>query len=313
MKKHWKPILTLLVLSSVLTELLSTNLSPSQFFQPAVLLLLMTVGYGFPILVIREIAIRKQLGLLGLFFLGVMYGLYNEALVARTIFNPFHAPIDTFATYGLVDNIRIPWALTITFWHALYAVIYPILSVGYLFPHSATESWIGKKLAWVLGAGSLLFGVVTFFGGSLQSPREEISHFVFIVISLALLWWCAQKFAPSAKVSQGTSILFSWKNPGLGLILYVALFFLPMMFSVFNIWPVFYIAYFALITGVGMRKLLRVQEVPLRKMVLIGLGGEIALALMAVFVNLPLGLIFLAIFIAAIFGVKRKPEFSVKE
>lgn len=320
MKNHWKPILAFLVLSSVLTELLSSNAPIAIFFQPVVLLLLFTVGYGFPILVIREIAIRKQLGLLGLFFLGVMYGLYNEALVARTIFNPFHSPIDTFATYGLIGNIRIPWALSISSWHALYAVIYPILFVGYLFPHSATESWIGKKTTWFLGIVSLLYGVLTFFKGTPETPPGGVNHFIFIVISCTLLWWLSGRVAKIPKPSQAISVPFSWKSPGLGLLLYVALSFLPGIFSIFSIKPIFYIAYFVLIALLGMRKLSRVPEVSFQKMVLVGLGGEIALALFVGVLMLFAGnmivviqsLIFIVIFAVAILKVKKKPGFVAK-
>lgn len=98
------------------------------------------MGYGFPVLVIREIAVRRNLGLLALFALGVIYGIYNEGFVARTIsIEPFHTPVDAFAAYGLVGNIRIPWALTITTWHALHAAIYPIAFAHYLFPGSASH------------------------------------------------------------------------------------------------------------------------------------------------------------------------------
>lgn len=314
MKNHWKQILTFLVLSSVLTELLSSNAPISVFFQPVVLLILLTVGYGFPILVIREIAIRKNLGLLGLFFLGIMYGFYNEALVAKTIFNPFHSPFDTFAAYGLIGNIRVPWALAITFWHALYAVIYPILFVGYLFPRSATESWVGKKTTWVLGIVSLLYGVLAFFNGTPEVPPGGLSHFIFIVISCALLWWLSGRVAKMPKPSQAVSVPFSWKSPGLGLLLYVALFFLPFIFSLFQLAPVFFIAYFALITLVGIRKLSRVPEVSLQKMVLVGLGGEIALALFVGVLMLFAGnvvvvmqsLIFIIIFAIAILKMRKK-------
>src|SRR5579864_6219810 len=133
MKEHWKPILALLIVSPLLAELMTGNAPIGLFFRPWDFLLLVTVGYGFPILVIREIAARKKLGLLGLFFLGVAYGLYNEALIAGTVFSGFNSPVATFASYGLIGNIRIPWMLTISFWHALYAVIYPIVFISYLW------------------------------------------------------------------------------------------------------------------------------------------------------------------------------------
>lgn len=90
--------------------------------------------------------------------------------------------------------------------------------------------------------------------------------------------------------------------------------FLPFIFSFFSIKPIFYIAYFVLIALLGMRKLSRVPEVSLQKLVLVGLGGEIALALFVGVIMLFAGnmvvviqsLIFTIIFIAAILKMRGK-------
>lgn len=314
MKKRWKPILALLVLSPLLTELLTGSAPASAFFQPWLFLLLATVGYGFPVLVIREIAIRKNFGLLGLFFLGVAYGLYNEALVARTIFNPFHSPVDTFAIYGLIGNIRIPWALTISFWHALHAVIYPIAFVSYLWPDHAREPWINKKAAWFLGLGSVIFGILTFFSGPPANPRGEVGDFIFIILSWALLWWLSNRFSGTPKIALPDKTSFNWKIPSFGIGLYVVLFFLPLIFSKLNLGLILFVTYFLLITIFFIRKFSMIQEVPVEKLVLIGLGGEIPVALFAILISLPFGrmdqvlvdLVFLAAFIFFIVKLKSK-------
>ena len=69
MRSHWKPLLALLLTTPFLTELLSDSMPAREFFRPPVLLFLATVGYGFPILLLREFAVRRHLGLAGLFVL----------------------------------------------------------------------------------------------------------------------------------------------------------------------------------------------------------------------------------------------------
>lgn len=72
MRAHWKPVLALLLLPPFVTELLTGSLPASKFFQPPVFLFLATVGYGFPVLLLREFAVRRQPGVAGLFLLGIV-------------------------------------------------------------------------------------------------------------------------------------------------------------------------------------------------------------------------------------------------
>jgi len=275
MKKHLKPILALLLLTTILTELLTTNFTLFTLIaQPWILLLLLTMGYGFPILVIREIIIRKNLGLLGIFFLGIIYGLYNEGLVARTIFNHFHAPIDTFAVYGLVENIRIPWTLTITFWHALHALIYPLAFVHYLYPTHSQESWIGKKTAWFLAILVLAFGSVVFFLPSSEKISGQLNHYIFMILSCLVLWFISKKmYAP--KISY-TETPFSWRKIGFGILLYLIITFVPILFAGLKLPLVLFIIYFGLMTFWGIRKLSKTPEIALFNIVMIGIGSAFA-------------------------------------
>jgi len=314
MKKNWKPILALLVLSPLLTELLAVNLPISVFFQPIVFLLLVTVGYGFPVLIIREIAIRKNFGLFGLFFLGLIYGLYNEALLAKTIFHPFHSPIETFTAYGLVENIRVPWALVISSWHSLYAVLFPIVFVHYLFPSSAQETWIGKKTAWVLAFISLVFGISTFFRASPPEPRGQIVHFVVILACWFILWWLAKRASKTPKIRYIKGVAFSWKNLNLGGMLCLVVLVIPLVFSIVNLELISFILYFLLIATFGIHKLSKIQEIPLNKIVLIALGAEVSLAILTILVTLPFGkleqaissFVFVVIFTVIIFRLRKK-------
>src|SRR6266699_1010025 len=120
-RQCWKPVLLLRVLSPFLAEVISGGTPVTVFFLPWVFFPYVIFLYGIPVLILREVAARRKFGLLGLWCLGLIYALYNEGLFAQTLFYPHHAPLDTFSTYGLVANVRIPFALWISFWHGLFS------------------------------------------------------------------------------------------------------------------------------------------------------------------------------------------------
>jgi hypothetical protein len=138
-KQRWKSVLLLIVLAPVLAEVISGGTPITQMFLPWILVFYVVFLYGFQVLVIREVAVRGRLGLLGLWCLGTVYGLYNEGLRAQTLFYPLHSPIAAFSGYGLVADVRIPFTIWITFWHGLFSVVIPVLVVEYLFPAQAAR------------------------------------------------------------------------------------------------------------------------------------------------------------------------------
>lgn len=179
-----------MVASPFLAEVLTGSTPVTLFFTPIVFLLFVTVGYGIPVLIIRELYVRYSLSFASLFFLGFAYGVVNEGLFAQTIFHPFHAPIPELALYGLVENVRIPFLLVISSWHALYAVVFPILLVHWLFPAVATTSWASKRLLWALGLLSLAFGSVGFFQTERAAEFPDFPEVLTGSVGHYLFLWC---------------------------------------------------------------------------------------------------------------------------
>ncbi|MBX9906722.1 hypothetical protein K2X96_02385 [Patescibacteria group bacterium] len=283
------PILALLFLSSFLTETLTGSSPVSVFFQPIVFILFITVGYGFPVLIIREIYVRKNLSILSLFVLGFAYGLWNEGLFAQTIFYPLHSPILSFAEYGLIENIRVPFALTISSWHALYAVIYPILFVSYLFPKLQETPWISKKTAWILGIASVLFGSLGFFNNLRDVEFGEIGtqitgnleHYVFLLIISIILITTALVLPRRQKTAFPNNTTISTKKLILyGIALYCAVFFLPYVFSLLKLPALLFFVYFFSLWSAGAYLYTRLPPLSLREKVLVGLSGEIPVMLL---------------------------------
>lgn len=285
------PILLLLFLSPFLAEVLTGSSPIYTFFMPVTFILFTTAGYGFPVLILRELYIRKRLSLLALFIVGLAYGLWNEGLFAQTIFYPFHSPIDSFGTYGVYGDIRIPFMLAISSWHALFAVVFPILFVNYVFKEQACRPWISKKLAWVLGGLSFAFGTAGSFMNTHQAEFGDTtrlltgnpSHYVFLVITAVILTIIALQLPRTLNTMRLVPV--SAKALLLrGVGLYLAVFFVPYLLASAGLPAPLFIGYFVLVFILGSYYYYRTPSLTLEGTVLVALGGEICVTLLGIFV-----------------------------
>lgn len=161
---RWRPVLIFVLIAPLLTELLSTNVTLLQFVvQPWLYPFFATLGYGIPVLLIRDTALRWRLGQPGLCALGLIYGIYNEGLWAKTFLLTQHMPVHEFEGYGVIAGIALPWALTISLWHALYAVVFPLTIVVYLCPKERDSPWLGRKTYYALLALIADLAMLPFF------------------------------------------------------------------------------------------------------------------------------------------------------
>ncbi|MGA2245690.1 MAG: hypothetical protein ABSH48_11880 [Verrucomicrobiota bacterium] len=191
MGSRWKPVIALLLITPFLTELLSGNLPPSVFFRPQVFLCLATIAYGFPVVLLREFAVRRQLGLAGLFLLGLVYGIFNEGILAKTFYLATNVPIRNFDGYGFVFGMAIPWAITISLWHALHSFIYPVVAISYFFPEHRQSPWLTWRASVWLAAPTVAVGSLVFFLPGNGRPRGDAVHFIVMLAVICLLLWLA--------------------------------------------------------------------------------------------------------------------------
>jgi hypothetical protein len=188
-RTYLKPILTLVFIIPFLTELISGNLLPSKFFQPHIFLLL-SVVYGVVVLIIRELSVKWQLGIEGIFVLGIAYGIYNEGICAKTLLMAENVPLaQAYGHYNLFAGINLAWAMMILLWHSLHAVVYPILILDYLYPQAQYHPWLNQKWSISLTAIFSLIGIGMFLnpGGEFQSPAVYLVVFIVIIGLLILL------------------------------------------------------------------------------------------------------------------------------
>src|SRR5260370_10351554 len=162
--KHLKPVITLMLITPFLTEVLTTNVSITAMLHPKVLLAMMTIGYGFAVLLLRELAIRMKAGVASMVLLGLIYGMYNEGLIAKTFLRVHGVRITTSDSYGLYGGVGTAWALSISTWHAFFAFLFPIVIVYSLYPREREERWLNGAVLAVLAAITLLISGLVFFG-----------------------------------------------------------------------------------------------------------------------------------------------------
>ena len=256
-KQNWKPILLLIVLAPFLAEIISGATPLPQFFLPGIFLGYVIVLYGLQVLVIREVAIRGKLGLLGLWCLGLVYGLYNEGLRAETLFYPLPAPLEEFFAYGLVGGVRVPFTVWISLWHGLFSVVTPILLVEYLFPDKARQPWLPLKATWSVAVLSVATAVAYFvFLGdeaTTQPSATLAAHLGFMVVAALVLSYVAGKLPRTPRItanSDGHS--FTWRRFSAGALLYVVMVIVPEVLAQAKVpWPLFvlYLAAVATVAG----------------------------------------------------------------
>ncbi len=181
MKSFTLPIITLALISPTLTELLCSNIPASIFFQPHIFLLVV-IAYGFPVLVIREMSVRWNLGIFGIIVMGLAYGLYNEGICAKTLLMNENVPIPSFDGY-VRFTFNWAWATLILVWHALHSILYPIVIVSYFFPKVRKEKWLRNWQKNTVMALFSLLGLLSFF----TTPKVNASPIYIPIFFVAIV------------------------------------------------------------------------------------------------------------------------------
>ena len=184
------PALVLFFLSPVLAELMTGSAPPSEFFNPLGFAFIVA-WYGSGALLIREIAVRKNLSWGGIFVLGMAFGALEEGIFVKTFFDPHAVDLDQFALLGRYFGTNIPWAVYLTLFHALCSILFPIMLTYLFFRSDVQKAWIGKKrmvLCVISLTGLSLFGWY-FFDPSLSGkpyiPRP--AHFLGTLVVILIL------------------------------------------------------------------------------------------------------------------------------
>jgi hypothetical protein len=111
------PAITLMLIAPVFTELLTATVPVHVMVRLVLFLSLGTIGYGFPVLLLRECRSEKGGGSAHI-LLGLVYGIYNEGWIAKSFLQTHGLPIPNFDGYGFFGGMELGGGMSMSAWHA---------------------------------------------------------------------------------------------------------------------------------------------------------------------------------------------------
>lgn len=147
LKAH--PLLCLLILTPGIPEYLSgsSNMALLVTFPPLFFLLLAAnlALYGPGVILIREAKIRWNKGWASVFLMGAAYGIVEEGLALRTLFNPTSSVVGNLGVYGHWLGVNWVWTVGLVIFHSVFSIGLPIFIFGLAFPDLKSKSLVSTK------------------------------------------------------------------------------------------------------------------------------------------------------------------------
>ena len=137
------PWLTLLILAPLLGEIVSGHQPPIELCNPLAVALFM-LPYGFGALLCRELFRRWKKGWISLVLLAVAYGIYEEAVVVRSVFDPEWAELDILKPYHAL-GVNWTYAEMLIHFHVLVSIAAAVFLAEMIHSDVREEPWLGRK------------------------------------------------------------------------------------------------------------------------------------------------------------------------
>ncbi|HUY77891.1 MAG TPA: hypothetical protein VMV29_14055 [Ktedonobacterales bacterium] len=150
-ERKWLVIVVFCLFAGLIPEtIITSSTSPLKIVLNPLSLPFIALFYGTADLLVREIIVRRRVGLASVLLLGAAFGFVNEGVAAGTWYT-VHNPALIF-----IGGVDWTWALALTIFHIIISVITPIAFIEIVFP-----SIRGKPLLrrWGMAiCGVLFFG-----------------------------------------------------------------------------------------------------------------------------------------------------------
>src|SRR5437867_7835355 len=125
----------------------STNIS-ILVLNPPVFFLLLAANlalYGPGVILIREAKIRWNKGWSSIFLMGAAYGIVEEGLALRTLFNPTSSVVGNLGVYGHWLGVNWVWTVGLLIFHSVFSIGLPIFIFGLAFPDLKSRSLVSTR------------------------------------------------------------------------------------------------------------------------------------------------------------------------
>lgn len=146
---RFKAVLTLLLLSPAIPELLTGSTPFWAFINPINLAVLIVI-YGFTTLLLRDYCVIRGYNYEDLLLLGAVMGLLVEGLAVNTFYDNRIEKLGDFATYGRFLDINWNWAVYLVIFHSIWSVVVPVMITESLYPSIRGETLTTSKQRVVL-------------------------------------------------------------------------------------------------------------------------------------------------------------------
>jgi hypothetical protein len=141
--KRIAPGVVLLFLAPALGELVSGHQPPLDFLNPLTFIVL-CLPYGFGALLCRELAVRWKKGWPSLLLLALAYGLYEEGIVVRSIFDPHWGELEALAQRQHFVGVNWVYTLGLLHFHVLISIGASVKLAEILCPTRRQDRWLSN-------------------------------------------------------------------------------------------------------------------------------------------------------------------------
>lgn len=142
--KRPSPGVALLFLGPLCGELISGHQSLFEFINPLAFVLT-ALPYGCGAIVCRELVVRWKKGWFSLVLLGIVYGLYEEAVVARSFWDPDWAELGALRDYTYWRGITWTYAEVLLHFHLTISIISSVVLAEILYHDQRQERWVSDR------------------------------------------------------------------------------------------------------------------------------------------------------------------------
>ena len=201
--KTFSPALVLYILAPVVAELISGSSPPLKFFNPLSLIFLPAL-YGSAAILIRELTVRWHKGWPTILLLGAAFGILNEGLLTKSLFDPAWRDLGILASYGRWLGVNWVWSVELMIYHAVFSIGIPILLTNLLFSKQQGLPWVSQRTFTLLAT---LLGATVILGFFFISPyRPPLLHYTLALLLVIALGIGARRLPRTLVLYYGNAV-----------------------------------------------------------------------------------------------------------
>lgn len=148
--------MALLFLSPMFGELVSGHQTLFQFINP-LNFILSALPYGCGAILCRELKIRWGKGWFALVLLGIAFGIYEEAIVARSFWDPDWAELGALRDYSYWQGVTWTYAEVLIHFHLTISILCSVVVAEIIYSDRRQETWVGNRGLIACGVGLVLW------------------------------------------------------------------------------------------------------------------------------------------------------------